>query len=370
LNKALNIQRYPSTSNRSLKAWSAADEHILKLVENEIKTNSTVTIINDRFGFLTLNVVANSPCIISHFKSQEEAIIHNYDLNNKASDKISFSKLLDLDDKKYDFTFLKIPKSMDLFHLFMIKAHQLSNSDSKVFCGFMTRHFTKQMLEIASLYFENIDQSLAWKKSRVLILSSPKDQVPDIKPVHDIAFINHREKHLLFKQYYGVFSAKHIDYATQFLLQHLEVDESVQTALDLASGNGVIAHEIRSQSQMVEVHLLDDSYLAIESSKLNIAAGNNHFHYDYKLDKFADQYFDLIVCNPPFHFEHENTIDIALQLFEGAFRILNSNGSFVLVSNLHLNYKTHLSKIFSSVKVIGLNSKFEVIRCRKNNNTF
>lgn len=364
MSKELKIERFPPSSNRSLKAWSAADEHILKLLENEISSTSTISIINDRFGFLSLRLNASDPDIISHFKSQEDAIIHNYKLNDIESLKLNFSTPLDIDDKKYDFTLLKIPKSMDLFHLFLIKAHKISKSDSKVFCGFMTRHFTKQMVEIASLYFENIDQSLAWKKSRILTLSSPRTQVEKIDPINDIPFLKHREENLLFKQYYGVFSAKHIDYATQFLLQYLKVDESVKTALDLGSGNGVIAYEIRSQSQVAEIHLLDDSYLAIESSKLNLTSGENHFHYGYKLDQFSDRYFDLIVCNPPFHFEHENTIDIALQLFKGASRILNEDGSFLLVSNLHLNYKTHLSSIFSSVKVVALNSKFEVIECQ------
>ncbi len=365
MNELLNIHRFPKSSDQSLKAWSAADEHLIKYVLDDNTDNCKFSIINDRFGYLTLNLYSTVPNIITHFKSQEDAIIKNFESNNLDSGKIKFSNLINSEDKACDRIVLKIPKSLDLFHLFLIKAHKLCKADTKVFCGFMTRHFTKQLLEIASLYFKEVKQSRGWKKSRILTLSNPKKDTEEIEPLHTIPFLNYRGEHLSFKQYYGVFSSRHIDYATQFLLQHLSVDSTTKRALDLASGNGVIAHEIRAQSKHAEIHLLDDSYLAIESSRLNIKEGDNHFHHDHKLKKFEDEYFDLIVCNPPFHFEYENTIDIALRLFKEVSRILKSNGYFVQVSNLHLNYKTHLSKSFKSVKVIGRNSKYEIIKCQR-----
>lgn len=356
-----NIQRFPATSNRSLKAWSAADEHILKHLEPEIQPFSSVSIINDRFGFLSLHLAKNKPSILTHFKSQEDAIHYNLDKNN--IDLEDFSYLTDNTEIKKDFVLLKIPKSMDLFHFFIMKAHSISKDSSKVYCGFMTKHFTKQMITIASQYFDQVDQSLAWKKSRILTLSSPKPKTVPVPPIKAIPFVNHRGEHLEFSQYFGVFSSNHIDYATQFLLENLMVDPRAEKALDLASGNGVIASELRAQSKNIEIHLLDDSHLAIESSKMNLKEGSNYFHYGYSLDHFGDQFFDLVVSNPPFHFEHENTIEIALQLFREVARVLKNNGEFILVANLHLNYKTHLVHIFKNVDVLNMNSKFEVLRC-------
>jgi len=358
------IQRFPLSSNRSLKAWSAADEHILKFVNEEISEKSSISIINDRFGYLSVSLNKYKPNIISDFKSQEDAIESNYKLNSIDTSILRFTHLIDDDNAKYDLVTLKIPKSLDLFHLFLISAHKNSHSESKVFCGFMTKHFTKQMLEIASHYFVNVEQSLAWKKSRVIILSKPKMQLEEIIPIKTISYLNHRDEKLLFKQYFGVFSANHIDYATQFLLANLNIDESAKNILDLACGNGVIAHEIRNQSETAEIHLHDDSYLAIESARMNLSKGDNHFHYNYHLGDFKDEFFDLVVCNPPFHFEHENTIDIALQFFKGVSRILKKDGVFIIVSNLHLNYKTHLSKIYNNVEVINMNKKFEIIKCQ------
>ena len=42
----------------------------------------------------------------------------------------------------------------------------------------MTRHFTKNMLEIASSYFDTIEQSKAKKKARLLILKDKKEVQP------------------------------------------------------------------------------------------------------------------------------------------------------------------------------------------------
>ena len=359
------VQRHPKTNNNSLKAWSSADEYLVRLANEQILPTSKIAIINDRFGFLSVQLSEYSPKIITHCKSQEESILKNFDSNEIDSNNFNFSRILDKSPGNNDLVVMKIPKSMDLFHLFLIKVYPSLQKEGKVYCGFMTRHFTKQMIEIASLYFENVEQSLAWKKSRVLKLSKPKSNVDEVEPIHSIPYTNHRDENLVFKQYFGVFSGKHIDYATQFLLANLTINPSVEKALDLASGNGVIAYEIRAQNKTVEIHLIDDSSLAVESSKLNLKTGKNHFHYNSNLDDFADNFFDLVVCNPPFHFEHENTIDIALSLFKDASRVLKPNGSFVLVANLHLNYKIQLTNIFENVEVLNMNSKFEIIRCIK-----
>ena len=69
--------------------------------------------------------------------------------------------------------------------------------------------------------------------------------MPNVHPIHSILFENKKEKTHTYQQYFGVFSAKHIDYATQFLLEHLKVLPDEHSILDLASGNGVISTEIR-----------------------------------------------------------------------------------------------------------------------------
>jgi len=252
-----------------------------------------------------------------------------------------------------------VPKSTDLFELHIQNIANNLNENGLVICPFMTKYFNKQMLEIASKYFELVEQSLAVKKGRLMILKSPKK----IKVASCINEVKSEKTNL--KQYYGVFSAKNIDYASQFFIENMEIKNDDNMVLDLASGNGVIAHHIRSKNTDAEIHLVDDMQLAVESSKLNLKDKNSYFHWNNTLEEFESGFFDLIVTNPPFHFEHENNIEVSLDLFNQAKRCLKKDGSFQIVANQHLNYKTHLSKLFSNVKVFKENDKFAIYKCIK-----
>ena len=72
-----------------------------------------------------------------------------------------------------------------------------------------------------------------------------------------------------------------------------------------------------------------------------------------------------MVSNPPFHVEHEIDINLPLELFKQVHRCLSDAGTFQLVANNHLNYKTHLVKIFGDVEVTAQNEKFVVYTCSK-----
>lgn len=356
------ITRFPSSSNKSLKAWSAADEHMLIAVEELKLETEKACIYNDRFGYLSLNVQATEVYSIITHHSQKSAIDFNAS-NNDLSSKIAYQYPLDKSENRNDLALIKVPKSLDLFELFLIDAVKQCKDNAVVICGFMTRHFTPQMITIAERYFDNVVQSKAWKKSRTLHLTGPK-QNENRTPINVIKYKTLEEKEAQLQQYYGVFSANHIDYATQFLLEHLPQIKDDSIIMDLACGSGIIGKSVLERNPNIELHLLDDSFLAIESCKLNIHNEGVNYHFANNLDAIPKQNFDLVLCNPPFHFEHENTIEIALSLFKGARRIMKEDGMFICVANQHLNYYTHLTQYFSNIEKIG-NSKFIVYRCKR-----
>jgi 16S rRNA G1207 methylase RsmC len=255
-----------------------------------------------------------------------------------------------------DFALVKVPKSLALFQLYLQEIHEASEENVEVVCAFMTKYFNQSLLKIASKYFEDASQSLAWKKARLLILKRPKKDViyTDLKN-----FIPWKDQTL--QQYYGVFSSGKVDVGTQFLLKDLSIGEAENEILDLASGNGIIAYEVLRLHPKASLTLVDDSMLAIESSKLNIT--NARFVCAENLSQLPKNHFDLVVSNPPFHFEHENNIEVSLNLFKEVHACLKPNGRFVLVANKHLNYTTHLQKIFRCISLIKSNDKFEVLEC-------
>ena len=255
--KTFTIDRYPTTDNKSLQAWSAADEHILNYLEEEKITCEKAIIYNDRFGFLSTLLADKNPTAIIDFKSQEKAFKINFDDNDIKLELPTNSSIGNLTEQ-YDIALIKIPKSLDLFRLQLAQAQASLSENGQVICGFMTKYFSKQYLSIAAEYFEDCRQSKAWKKSRILILKGKK-VVEKENLITEIQFSGNK----VFKQHYGVFSAKNIDHATQFFIDHMDVRLDHNKILDLGSGNGILAYAALEEKPQTEIHLIDDSLLAV-----------------------------------------------------------------------------------------------------------
>ncbi|MFT7161021.1 MAG: 23S rRNA (guanine1835-N2)-methyltransferase [Bacteroidia bacterium] len=316
-----------------------------------------MVIYNDRFGYLGCQLHSFNPTVVLTHKSQEKAINSNLKANN--IDLPNFIDPLSSLEDKMDFVLIKVPKSLGLFQLFLEQITHNSTDDITVTCAFMTRHFSPKMLEIAQEYFEVIEQSKALKKARLLTLTKKKKTAKK----ETITTLDYKSE--AYKQYLGVFSSDHIDYATQFFLDHLEIEKTDEKVLDLASGNGIIGNEIFKQFPDAEVHLVDDSFLAVSSAELNVKGKSIHHHFNDNLSIFDDGTFDLIVTNPPFHFEYEINIKIPLELFRGCFRCLKVGGTLQVVASQHLNYLIHLERLFPSVQVIAEDKKFIIYKCTK-----
>ncbi|AZJ32090.1 16S rRNA m(2)G 1207 methyltransferase /23S rRNA m(2)G-1835 methyltransferase [Tenacibaculum mesophilum] len=354
--KTYQLQRYPKTSDKSLRAWSNAELLVLDYITD--KYIEGLHLFNDRFGVWNCALQHKKVTAVWTYASQQKAIRQNLKLNN-ISTEVDFKTPLD-NLESVDLALIKIPKSLELFELFLQQIHKASHENTEVVCGFMTKYFSVSFIKVAEQYFEGVTQSKAWKKARLLILKVPKKEVKQKDLINTIQW-----KSKVLQQYYGVFSSGSIDIGTQFFLENLEVKTEELKVLDVASGNGIIAYEVTEQNPQAEVTLLDDFNLAIESSKINLEEKKAEFLCDDTLEGVKQNSFDLVVSNPPFHFEYENNIEVALNLFKGVENCLKNNGRFLLVANSHLNYSTHLTKLFTSVSVLQQNKKFQIIECIK-----
>lgn len=355
-NKELYLKRYPKTDDQSLRAWSNAELLVLDFIAD--KKVEKIHTFNDRFG--VWNTVLNTKNITTvwTYASQQKAIHQNLELN-QFSTKVDYKTPLE-DLSQVDLALVKIPKSLELFELFLKQIHKASNEQTEVVCGFMTKFFSASYLKIAEKYFTEVSQSKAWKKARLLVLKHPKKEVVKTELINKIKWKNE-----VLQQYYGVFSSGSIDIGTQFFLEHLQLQPNEIKVLDVASGNGIMGYEVLKKNNAIEVTLVDDFNLAMASSKLNLISGNANFICADNLAALAKESFDLVISNPPFHFEYENNIEVALSLFKGVYQCLKNESRFLLVANTHLNYSTHLSKMFSEVSVLHQNKKFQIIECIK-----
>ena len=361
--EAIKVERFPLSRNNSLQAWNAADEYLVKYWNENKKIDANIAIYNDRFGYLATNLNDFTPISIIDFKSQEKAIKHNLEKNGFDLNPDTIFYPLDKLPIPLDFVFIKVPKSLEQFRLYLSQISQSSNENTIVVCAFMTKNFSPQIIKIGEDYFAETEQSLAEKKSRLMILKKPL-------PVKNTPILNtivlNKEESL--QQYFGVFSARNIDYATQFLLQSIELNVNDKEILDLASGNGVIAYHIAKSYKVAElelpnIHLIDDSFLAVESSKLNLKCEKFHFYFNDNIDDFEDGSLDLIVSNPPFHFDYEINTETTFNLLNQSQAKLTPTGRLVIVANRHLNYRSFLKTLFPRIELIGENPKFVVLEC-------
>lgn len=360
----MNITRYPPTQNQSLRAWSAADEYILNKLSEMEPSGKTVAICNDRFGYIGCHLNEMNSYSIVDYKSQETSLRLNLQNNGLKLNPERLLNPLTPVPEKVDIGIIHIPKSIDLFRFYLQYISRSLADDGVVICGFMTRHFSPKLLTIAEEYFEDVEQSLAWKKSRVLLLKGKRAE-PDTELMTSFSYTFREGTVQDLKQYAGVFSSANIDYGTQFLLENLVVHKDENKVLDLASGNGVIARAIQLEYPHTEVHLMDDSYLAVMSSRLNLEPENSHFHWSDSLDEIGDVQFDLVVSNPPFHFEHEVNSEVSIDLFREVAGKLKPGGRFFCVANKHLGYIASLKKFFTNASIVAENKKFILYESRK-----
>ncbi|WP_340106708.1 class I SAM-dependent methyltransferase [Rhodohalobacter sp. 8-1] len=362
----LTIHRYPETSNKSLRAWNAGDEYILEQLDGMDVAGKSIAIYNDRFGYLSCHLAELKPHAVIHRKSQEKSILMNSRLNIITVEAEQFYTPFSSLPKSVDIGLMQIPKSVDLFRFFLHKLSESLSDDGIAICAFMTKYFTPALLEIAGDYFEEVDQSLAQKKSRILVLSKKKP-LPDVSFIETFSHLFNGKHTETLSQYPGVFSYGQVDYATRFLLDNFSLSETEKAVLDVGSGNGVISKALQLQDPNKErqFHLMDDSILAIESSKLNVDKNISTFHWTDTLDEMEDQSIDLAISNPPFHFGHETNIEISVDLFREVAGVLTPGSRFVCVANQHLGYKPFLKKFFRSVQVLTQNKKFVVYESRK-----
>jgi len=323
------------------------------------------TLLHDEFGVLTTCLRAEHRCFVSDNILHHERMHESFRLNHGAAANLPERQEPNGLKVANAINLMRLPKSLDLFEVYLQRVAASATPETQLAVGFMTRHFTPRLLEIASKYAAAVSQSRAYKKARLLMLADFLPQ-PDSKSL--LYEIQYREK--TYQQHYGVFSAGHIDYATQFLLDEWQTNLFLQkltapaNLLDVGCGNGVIGDQLKIQ-HYPEARLAgtDVSSLAIASARLNLGPEAN-LQWRADLQHWPSAYFDLIVTNPPFHDGHRNTIDTSLNLFAQAKEKLRPEGAFVVVANRHLNYATHLRKLFGEVLSVAENKKFVIYRCR------
>lgn len=164
----------------------------------------------------------------------------------------------------------------------------------------------------------------------------------------------------------GAFAHGRLDLGTELLLEVLANLKGKNcpsgTVLDFGCGIGVIGLTLLVRDPQLDLTLLDNSALALESARLSLQANG----LEAKLlpsDGLGEvrQRYDWIVSNPPFHRGVGTNYDIAQRFFAQSRNALTRHGKMLLVCNRHLPYEGWLADNFGAVDTVESRKDFKVL---------
>ena len=375
----LSLKRYPKNKDITLRAWSAADQYLLEYIQQnqlyltkaETQSPAACLIVNDQFGALTTSLNQLAPDYWSDSFLSNHAINQNLTDNFpedtaaspwRVSFQIDHQKTVSCfpdSSRKFDLVILRVPKHNSLLKFQLTQIKPWLAPRARVIAAGMCKDIHNSNLKIFESIIGPTQTSLAKKKAR-LIFSQPNNEKP---PCSQLKCYSLAEPQLDIYSMAGVFSGEKLDMGTRVLLAHLPQFSSGQKIIDLGCGSGVIGAIIAQSNPQCQLLLTDESRAAVESAKItftNNQLTNGIFHQTNVLSGVTRRAYDHILCNPPFHQQNVQMLDIAHEMFKQSAQCLKPSGQLLVVANRHLKYQPFLKRFFSLVKPISSDQKFTV----------
>ena len=372
------LRRYPQRKKESLRAWDAADEYVLNhLAENNLlQPGSTLLIVNDGFGGLSLPLNNFQPVVMTDSYLSMQAISSNLESNGIDEDAVVVINSLQAPDsvliKKADIVLIKLPKSLAMLEDQLHRVRPALDSSTIIIAAGMTKNIHMSTMALFEKIIGATKTSLARKKSRLIFCYFDKDLEPAENPYpqsyesgyslgdDELEIINHA----------AVFSREKLDIGTRLFLENIPVDEKYKTIVDLGCGNGVLGLIAAIKNPAADLIFTDESYMAVESSISNFLSVFNEtreaeFLQTDCLQGVADNSVSLILCNPPFHQNNAINDDIAWQMFTESKAALAAKGELWVIGNRHLGYHAKLKHLFGHCDVMASNKKFTLLKATK-----
>ena len=167
-----------------------------------------------------------------------------------------------------------------------------------------------------------------------------------------------------FFTYPGVFSEDGIDAGSELLAGALP-DKLGPRVADLGSGWGYLTRAVLDRAGVTHVDAIEAECLAVEAARLNVTDARVQHHWSDVTRFEANEPFDTIVTNPPFHTSRKADAGLGLAFINAAARMLAPTGDLWLVANRHLPYETGLNEAFRIVEERDGSSAFKIFRAAR-----
>lgn len=377
---SFELYRFPVRKKETLRAWDAADEYVLKyLEENELLHEGvSILIVNDAFGALSVPLSHFTPVVMTDSYLSMQAISANLKTNDLDYDSVTMINSLHSPDSVLDgkhdsgiadVVLIKIPKSLAMLEDQLYRIRSAVDGSTKIIAAAMTKKIHSSTLSMFEKLIGPTKTSLAHKKSRLIIsefdpaLQVGENPYPDKFKIGyqldgvELEVINHA----------GVFSRDRLDIGARLFIENLPVDERYQVIVDLGCGNGVLGLMAAIKNPSSKLIFTDESYMAVESAISNFVnvfgeSREAEFMQTDCLHGVAENSVSLVLCNPPFHQDNAINDDVAWQMFTESKAVLESNGELWVIGNRHLAYHAKLKHLFGSCEVVASNNKFTLLK--------
>lgn len=161
----------------------------------------------------------------------------------------------------------------------------------------------------------------------------------------------------------GAFSDGMIDKGSALLADALPALKG--RIADFGAGWGYLSEQVLAHEAVTSVDLIEAEALALDCAKLNISAERAVFHWADAVNFRAQDRFDAIVMNPPFHQGRTGEPSLGRDFITSAAKNLKPSGDLWMVANRHLPYEAHLRDTFRHVEELSGDAAFKIFHASR-----
>lgn len=267
---------------------------------------------------------------------------------------------------------LRLTKSHDRLDEIARAVARFASPDVVLMCGGRVKYMTLSQNDVLRRSFGDVVASRGRAKSRLLIAQDPLQAAANRAAMTAPwpRVVHNDELGMSIAAHGGVFAGTSLDMGTRVLLDAMDAAvPTARVAVDLGSGNGVIATAIARRRAGLRVVATDVSNAAVWSSRatadLNGVGDRVVTVRTDAGDELDERSAQLVLCNPPFHADTTVTTDAAEAMFRNAASILQSGGELWCVWNSHLRYRGVLEKVVGPTRQVVRTDKFTVTASRR-----
>jgi len=363
------LERNPA--DEFLQAWDAADEYLLRRVDELefLSLQSSVLIVNDAFGALSVALADYTPLMMSDSFLAQQGMINNLRINGFPQDQAGFCNGLEIPQVEFDLVLIKIPKTLALLEHQLYSLRSSMRVTTRIMAAGMSRSIHNSTLQLFESILGPTTTTLAWKKSRLILTTRDESMNDGVSPYPD-RYVVEADREYSIVSHANLFSRQRLDGGSRLLIENMPVSEGYRQVVDLGCGNGLLGLVAASLNQQASLLFTDESYMAVTSARENfLAAFGRNRSADFEVTDcllgVADESADLVLNNPPFHQLNAVGDAVAWKMFVDARRVLKPRGELWVVGNRHLAYHAKLKKLFGSCELIASNRKFVVLKAVK-----